>query len=59
MSRETLERVFDPYFSTKDSGTGLGLPIAKKIIEEHGGTIRLESRPGAGTTVTVELPAAP
>ncbi|HVP89871.1 MAG TPA: ATP-binding protein [Terriglobales bacterium] len=59
MSRETLERVFDPYFSTKDSGTGLGLPIAKKIIEEHGGTIRVDSRPGSGTTVTVELPAAP
>jgi signal transduction histidine kinase len=57
MSRETMERIFDPYFSTKDSGTGLGLPIAKKIIEEHGGTIQVESEPGAGTEVTVELPA--
>jgi signal transduction histidine kinase len=58
MSRETVERIFDPYFSTKDSGTGLGLPIAKKIIEEHGGTIHVASEPGAGTTVTIELPAA-
>jgi signal transduction histidine kinase len=57
MSRETVERVFDPYFSTKDSGTGLGLPIAKKIIEEHGGTIQVSSAPGTGTTVTIELPA--
>ena len=57
MSRETAERVFDLYFSTKDSGTGLGLPIAKKIVEEHGGTIRVASEPGRGTTVTIELPA--
>jgi signal transduction histidine kinase len=56
MSRETIERIFDPYFSTKDSGTGLGLPIAKKIIEEHGGTIQVASETGAGTTVTIELP---
>ncbi|HYA48351.1 MAG TPA: HAMP domain-containing sensor histidine kinase, partial [Burkholderiales bacterium] len=58
MSRETIERIFEPYFSTKDSGTGLGLPIAKKIIEEHGGTIQVASEAGAGTTVTVELPAS-
>ena len=56
MSRETMERIFDPYFSTKDSGTGLGLPIAKKIIEEHGGAIQVASEPGAGTTVTMEIP---
>ncbi len=56
MSPETIARIFDPYFSTKDSGTGLGLPIAKKIIEEHGGTIRVSSRLRAGTAVTVELP---
>jgi signal transduction histidine kinase len=57
MSRETAERVFDLYYSTKDSGTGLGLPITKKIVEEHGGTIRVASEPGRGTTVTIELPA--
>jgi signal transduction histidine kinase len=56
MSRETVERIFDLYFSTKDSGTGLGLPIAKKIVEEHGGSIRVTSEPGRGTTVVIELP---
>jgi signal transduction histidine kinase len=57
MSRETAERIFDLYFSTKDAGTGLGLPITKKIIEEHGGAIRVASELGQGTTVTIELPA--
>jgi signal transduction histidine kinase len=57
MSRETAERIFDLYFSTKDAGTGLGLPIAKKIVEEHGGTIRVATEPGRGTTVTIEIPA--
>lgn len=57
MSRETAERIFDLYFSTKDAGTGLGLPITKKIVEEHGGAIRAASEPGRGTTVTIELPA--
>ena len=57
MSRETADRIFDLYFSTKDAGTGLGLPITKKIIEEHGGTIRIASEPDRGTTVTIELPA--
>jgi signal transduction histidine kinase len=57
MSRETIDRIFDLYFSTKDAGTGLGLPIAKKIIEEHGGAIRVASEPGKGTTVVIELPA--
>lgn len=56
MTAETAARVFEPYFSTKGSGTGLGLPIAKKIIEDHGGTIAVESEPGRGTTVMVELP---
>ncbi len=58
MDAATLARAYEPYFSTKDVGTGLGLPITRKIIEEHGGTIRIESRPGKGTTVFVELPAA-
>ncbi len=56
MSRTVLDRIFDAYFSTKESGTGLGLPIARKIVEEHGGTIRVESVQGSGTTVVVELP---
>ena len=54
--RENLERIFDPYFSTKDAGTGLGLPIAKKIVEDHGGTIRVESEVQKGTVITITLP---
>ncbi|MCX6569631.1 MAG: ATP-binding protein, partial [Candidatus Aminicenantes bacterium] len=57
MSKETVDRIFDLYFSTKDAGTGLGLPIAKKIVEEHGGAIRVVSGPGQGTTVVIDLPA--
>jgi signal transduction histidine kinase len=57
MSPETAEKVFDLYFSTKDGGTGLGLPITKKIVEEHGGAIRVATEPGRGTTITIELPA--
>lgn len=57
MTREVAERIFDLYYSTKEGGTGLGLPITKKIVEEHGGAIRVASEPGRGTTVTIELPA--
>lgn len=53
---EHKNRVFDPYFTTKSEGTGLGLSLSAKIIEEHGGTISLESEAGKGTAVTVQLP---
>lgn len=53
---EALDRVFEPYYSTKDTGTGLGLAVTKKIVEEHGGRIRVESAPGEGTTFEVDLP---
>ncbi len=56
MTRDVLEKVFEPYFSTKDAGTGLGLPISRKIVEDHGGTVEASSEPGRGTTVTVTLP---
>lgn len=56
MDRETLGAVFKPYYTRKSGGTGLGMPIARKIIEGHGGRITVSSRPGLGTTVTVELP---
>jgi signal transduction histidine kinase len=55
-----LEHIFEPFFSTKDpaEGTGLGLPISRDIITGLGGTIHIESKLGAGTTVRTWLPAA-
>ncbi len=53
---EVLSRVFDPFFTTKRRGTGLGLAIARRNVESHGGEIRVESRPGGGTSFRVELP---
>jgi len=53
---EDVERIFEPYYTTKVKGTGLGLAIARQIVEEHGGEIQAESQPGAGTTVTIRLP---
>jgi len=53
---EDLPRVFDPYFTTKSSGSGLGLPLSKMIVEQHDGTIFIESRPGRGSIVTVSVP---
>ncbi len=53
---EVLPRMFEPYFSTKSGGTGLGLPIARKNVEDQGGSIQVESQEGKGTTVTIVLP---
>jgi signal transduction histidine kinase len=53
---EELEQIFEPLFSTKSFGVGLGMPIVKNIVEEHGGTVKVTSEPGTGTTVTVILP---
>jgi signal transduction histidine kinase len=55
---EDLERVFDPFYSTRDDGTGLGLTIVHRIIDQHGGRVDVESERGVGTTFTVALPAA-
>jgi signal transduction histidine kinase len=55
---EVLARVFEIFFSTKAGGTGIGLPLCQRIVEEHGGTIALESAPEHGTTVTIVLPEA-
>ena len=51
-----LERIFEPFYSTRPDGTGLGLPIARRIAQAHGGDLSVESRGGTGTTVTVHLP---
>jgi len=56
MDADDLARIFEPYFSTKATGTGLGLTIAKRNIELNGGTIALASERGVGTTVTITLP---
>jgi signal transduction histidine kinase len=56
---DNLSRIFDPYFTTRRAGTGLGLPIAKNIVEGLGGSITITSTPGTGTTIRIELGHAP
>ena len=56
MSSEDLSRVFEPYFTTKSSGTGLGLLIVRRIVREHGGELSIESSQGQGLTLTIRLP---
>jgi len=53
-----LHRVFGVYYSTKSGGSGLGLPTARRIVREHGGTIHVDSEPGKGTRFTISLPLA-
>jgi two-component system, sporulation sensor kinase E len=56
MSAESLSRVFEPYFTTKDTGSGLGLLIVRRIVREHGGEMAIESTEGKGLTLTIRLP---
>jgi len=56
MDAPTLDRMFEPFFSTKKRGTGLGLAIVRQIVEQHEGTISVESKPGEGTTFRIDLP---
>ena len=55
---QVLARIFEPYMTTKTKGTGLGLPIVKKIVEEHGGRITIENQSSGGTQVNITLPLA-
>jgi signal transduction histidine kinase len=56
MTPEVQQRAFEVFYSRRGGGTGLGLPIAKQIVERHGGTIELESREGEGTLFRIRLP---
>jgi PAS domain S-box-containing protein len=55
---EDITKIFDPFYTTKRTGTGLGLSVTYGIIRQHGGTVDVASRPGAGTTFTLEFPVA-
>jgi len=55
--KEARGRVFNPFFSTKENGTGLGLSVTRRIVEDHGGSLQLESEPGVGTRFTMRFPA--
>lgn len=56
LTREECERIFTPYYTSKQHGTGLGLAIVQSVISDHGGTIAVQSEPGRGTTFVIELP---
>jgi signal transduction histidine kinase len=56
ISETNLKRVLEPFFTTKEKGTGLGLPVCYGVIKAHGGELEFESKPGQGTTVTIFLP---
>ncbi|MCC6536528.1 MAG: HAMP domain-containing protein [Bryobacterales bacterium] len=58
LSREECERLFTPYYTTKQHGTGLGLAIVQSVVSDHGGKISVESEPGQGATFRLSLPAA-
>ena len=59
MNDETLSKIFEPFYSTKVGGTGLGLPTVRKVIESHGGRIAIQSEINRGTQFTLTFPAIP
>ena len=56
MTDDQIQHLFEPFYTTKSQGLGLGMPYAKRIVEQHHGTIGVESRPGLGTCITVDIP---
>jgi hypothetical protein len=56
MDSDVLARVFQPFFTTREKGTGLGLPLGRRIAERHGGTLTLHSQPGEGTEAVLAWP---
>jgi signal transduction histidine kinase len=56
IAQDVLPRVFDPFFTTKPTGTGLGLAVVKRIVEAHRGDLKIDSTPGEGCKVVIELP---
>ena len=59
IASDVLPKVFDPLFSTRSFGTGLGLPTVRQIVEQHGGSVEIASEVGHGTSVLVTLPSSP
>jgi signal transduction histidine kinase len=57
IAAENIDSVFKPFFTTRHTGTGLGLPISREIVQRHGGTVTIESHVNVGTTVIIHLPA--
>ena len=57
IAEEEAKKIFEPFYPTKDKGLGLGMPYAKKVVDEHGGTMSLNSQLGEGTTISIVLPA--
>jgi len=56
IEKELMDQIFNPFFTTKSKGTGLGLPITKRLIEQHGGLLRCENNPSGGATFIISLP---
>jgi two-component system, NtrC family, nitrogen regulation sensor histidine kinase NtrY len=58
MTAEERERIFTPYYTSKAGGTGLGLAIVQSVVSDHGGRVRVQGKPGHGSTFVIELPDA-
>jgi signal transduction histidine kinase len=58
MTAEERERIFTPYYTSKAGGTGLGLAIVQSVVSDHGGRVRVQGKPGQGSTFVIELPDA-